>query len=76
MVLGIVALVIPFVGIVTGPLAIIFSTKAKKEMRFNGEGGNGLATAGLVTGILGCAGYALFLLLMVVGAMGSTAGGV
>lgn len=73
MVLGIVALLPIFVGIVTGPVAIVLAVKAKKDMAFKGEGGYGLATTGLVTGILGSVGWGLFLLLMFMGAL---AGGV
>ncbi|SDK60169.1 DUF4190 domain-containing protein [Streptomyces indicus] len=43
MILGIVSLVVPFIGIVTGPLAVISAVKGKTQMQFNGEGGNGLA---------------------------------
>lgn len=71
LVLGITTLVIPLVGLVTGPLAIVFCSKAKKDIARTGENGGGLATAGLVTGIIGSAGYGLFIAFMVLGAIAS-----
>ncbi|MEV5982888.1 DUF4190 domain-containing protein [Streptomyces sp. NPDC052114] len=69
MVLGVVSLVIPFIGIITGPLAIVFSLKGKKEALQCGEGRDGFATAGLVLGILGCVAYGLLLLLLILSAI-------
>ncbi|MBL1092622.1 MULTISPECIES: DUF4190 domain-containing protein [Streptomyces] len=68
MVTGIASLVIPFIGIVTGPLAIVLGTRARSEIQRTGQKGDGLAIAGLVTGIIGCVGYAIFLVLLIIGA--------
>jgi hypothetical protein len=67
LVLGIITCVIPFVGLLTGPAAIVLAVMAKKEIPLKGEGGSGFATAGLVTGIVGCAGYALWIMLLFFG---------
>ncbi|WP_323791522.1 DUF4190 domain-containing protein [Nocardioides sp.] len=40
-------------GILIGPVAIFLSIQAKKEIEVSGEQGGGMATAGLVLGILG-----------------------
>ena len=68
MVTGIVSLVVPFVGIVTGPLAIILAARARGEIRNTRQKGDGLAITGLVTGIIGCVGYAIFVLILIIGA--------
>ncbi|MEU9498143.1 DUF4190 domain-containing protein [Streptomyces sp. NPDC048196] len=68
MVTGIASLVIPFIGIVTGPLAIVLATRARSEIQRTRQKGDGLAIAGLVTGIIGCVGYAIFLVLLIIGA--------
>ncbi|MEX2975206.1 DUF4190 domain-containing protein [Streptomyces sp. C184] len=67
MVIGIASLVIPFIGIVTGPLAIIFAARARREIQHTGQKGDGMAIAGLVTGIVGCIGYAIFVVLLIIG---------
>ncbi|GAB7033801.1 DUF4190 domain-containing protein [Streptomyces sp. NPDC021749] len=74
MVTGIASLVIPFIGIITGPLAVILGTKARNEIRRTGQKGDGLAIAGLVTGIIGCVGYAIFVILLIIGAATGASG--
>ena len=69
MVLGIVSLVIPFVGLATGPLAIIFAAVQLRKA----APGRGMSIAGLTTGIIGCVCYTAFLVLLIIGA--STGGG-
>ena len=64
MVLGIVSLIVPFVGLATGPLAVIF---AGVQLRRHAPG-RGMSIAGLVTGIIGTALYAFFLVVIIVGA--------
>lgn len=68
LVLGIVSLVIPFVGIVTAPLGIIFAAVARKKNEHNGMG-----TAGMVTSIIAASGYTLWFLLLSVGVVGAAA---
>jgi hypothetical protein len=71
MVLGIVSLVSCCLGLVTGPLAIIFAVSAKKEIAASrgAQAGEGMATAGLVMGIIGTAVWAPLVLLWIVGAV-------
>ncbi|MFA5032923.1 MAG: DUF4190 domain-containing protein [bacterium] len=55
MVCGILSIILPFVGFILGVLAIIFSIVARNEIKHS-EGkivGTGMATAGLVCGIVG-----------------------
>ncbi len=73
MVTGIISLVVPFVGIVTGPLAVVLAARARSEIQRTGERGDGLAITGLVTGIIGCVGYGIFLLIIIFGAIAGAA---
>lgn len=70
MILGICTLVIPFAGFVTGPLAVILGAYGQSEVKKSRGAlkGGGMATAGLVTGIIGCVGYLGFFILMGAGA--------
>ena len=63
MVLGIVSLVIPFVGLATAPIAIAL---AGVSMRRH-EPGRGQAITGLTTGIVAASGYAAWLIMLAVG---------
>lgn len=55
MIVGIVSIVLCYLGALIGPAAIILSVLGKKDIkRSNGtQSGEGMATAGLVTGIVG-----------------------
>ncbi|MEJ9229693.1 DUF4190 domain-containing protein [Peribacillus butanolivorans] len=53
LILGILSLLIPFIGIILGILGLIFASKSKKEMAQSGEAGNGLVTAGKICSIIG-----------------------
>jgi hypothetical protein len=55
--MAILALVFAFVF---APLAIVFGHMARKQIRERGEGGSGLATAGLVCGYIFTALQAVF----------------
>ena len=58
LVLGIIGLFIA--GLILGIIAIVLSVKAKKQISANPQlGGEGRATAGLILGILGVAGWAI-----------------
>ena len=46
------------------PLAIVFGHVARKQIAQTGEGGRGLATAGLVLGYLGMAFFALLIVVL------------
>jgi hypothetical protein len=62
MILGIISLIC--FGIVVGPIAIVLSIMAKKEIEASGgrQTGGGQATAGLVLGILGAVFTVLYLI--------------
>lgn len=53
LVLGILSLVIPWVGFILGIIAIVYYLKAKKAIKITNEKGNGMALAGLICGIIG-----------------------
>lgn len=55
MIVGIVSIVVCYVGVLIGPVAIVLAVQAKKDIRrSNGtQTGDGMATAGLITGIVG-----------------------
>jgi hypothetical protein len=55
MITGIVSIVFCYLGVLIGPVAIVLSVQGKKDItRSNGtQTGEGMATAGLVTGIVG-----------------------
>jgi NADH:ubiquinone oxidoreductase subunit 6 (subunit J) len=66
MVLGILSIVIPYVGFVIGIIAIVLSSLSLKEIKRTGEQGRGMAIAGLVCGIVGTALYAVILVIVIV----------
>lgn len=55
MIVGIVSIVFCYLGVLIGPVAIVLAVQAKKDIkRSNGtRTGDGMATAGLITGIVG-----------------------
>lgn len=53
LILGILALLIPFMGIILGVFGLIFASSGKKEIAQSGESGMNLATAGKVCSIIG-----------------------
>ena len=55
MIVGIVSIVFCYLGVLIGPVAIVLAVQGKKDIkRSNGsQGGDGMATAGLITGIVG-----------------------
>ncbi|MEV7396138.1 DUF4190 domain-containing protein [Aeromicrobium sp. NPDC092404] len=55
LVLGIVSIVLCYLGVLIGPGAIVFGVLGKKDIKqSNGtQTGDGMATAGIVTGIIG-----------------------
>lgn len=66
LVLGILAIVVPYVGFVLGIIAIVFAKLSFTEIRQRGEQGRGLAVAGLVCGIIGTALYAIIIAILVI----------
>jgi hypothetical protein len=65
MVLGILSIVIPYLGIIIGIIAIVFASISLKGIKRNQEQGRGMAIAGLVCGIVGTAIYALIILFVI-----------
>ncbi|WP_419883124.1 DUF4190 domain-containing protein [Peribacillus sp. B-H-3] len=53
LVLGILSLIIPFLGILLGIIGLIISFPSLKEIKNTGEGGRGMAIAGRVCSIIG-----------------------
>ncbi|MEC0239671.1 DUF4190 domain-containing protein [Paenibacillus dokdonensis] len=65
LVLGILSLMIPYVGFILGIIAIVLASLAFKEIKRRNEGGRGLAIAGLVCGICGTALYGIIILIVI-----------
>ncbi|MFD6443343.1 DUF4190 domain-containing protein [Peribacillus sp. NPDC060186] len=53
LIMGVLSVLIPFIGIILGILGLIFASKSKQEMAKSGESGKGLLTAGKVCSIIG-----------------------
>lgn len=66
MVLGILSLIIPYIGLIFGIIAIVMASLSFKEIRRTGEQGRGMAVAGLVCGIIGTALYTIILLVVII----------
>ncbi|MBL0385290.1 DUF4190 domain-containing protein [Tumebacillus sp. ITR2] len=66
MILGIVSLVIPYVGLITGIIAMVLSSSSKKDIARTGQQGHGMATAGFVTGLIAVILYAIVILLFII----------
>ncbi|MBD0381950.1 DUF4190 domain-containing protein [Paenibacillus sedimenti] len=66
MVLGILSIIVPYIGLILGIIAIVFSRIASKEIQARGEQGKGFAIAGLVCGIIGTALYAIIIVVLVI----------
>ncbi|WP_339314755.1 DUF4190 domain-containing protein [Paenibacillus sp. FSL R10-2734] len=65
-VLGILSIVVPYIGFLFGIVAIILSALSLKEIRIRYEQGRGLAIAGLVCGIVGTLIYAILILFFII----------
>lgn len=67
---AIVALVLGIIGLVvcqlTGPAALLFGLKARREIRTTGEQGDGMALAGVITGAIATALLALAVVALIV----------
>ena len=53
LILGILSVMMPFIGFVLGIVGLIFSFQAIKEINLSNEKGNGLAIAGRILSIVG-----------------------
>jgi uncharacterized membrane protein len=66
LVLGILSLGIPYIGLILGIIGIVFSKKAFREIEQYNYNGKGMAIAGLVTSIVGCAIYGIIILIFII----------
>jgi len=76
LVLGILGIVIPYIGLILGIIAIVIARSSLNEIKRTGEQGRGMSIAGLVCGIVGTALYSLiflFLIVVAIIAFGSSA---
>jgi hypothetical protein len=70
MVLGIVSILFCYLGVLIGPVAVVFSVLARRDIDARlpqPMNGRGMATAGLVTGIIGTLIWAAVIALIIVG---------
>lgn len=65
--LGILAIVIPYIGFILGIIGVIFSSKALSEIRTRHENGYGLAIAGRICSIVGIVLQLIILFLVFLG---------
>lgn len=65
LVLGILSIMIPYIGFFLGIVAIILSSLSFKEIKKRNEQGRGLSIAGLVCGIISTVLYGILLLIVV-----------
>lgn len=65
LVLGIVSIVIPYVGFLPGIVGIILGAMSLKEIKQNGEQGHSMAIGGLVCSIIGTILWGIILLIVI-----------
>lgn len=65
LILGILSIIVPYIGFILGIIAIIFASISLKEIKNKNEQGRGLAIAGLVCGIVGTVLYGIILAFLV-----------
>lgn len=51
--MGILSIVVPFLGLIIGSMGVAYSRRAGKEIAVSGETGGRLATSGFVCSIIG-----------------------
>ncbi len=66
LVLGVLSIIVPYIGFLLGIVAVILSALSLKEIRIRYEQGRGLAIAGLVCGIVSTLLYAILILFFVI----------
>ncbi|HEU5140946.1 MAG TPA: DUF4190 domain-containing protein [Bacillales bacterium] len=66
MVLGILAVVVPYIGLILGIIAIVFAKGSMDAIKKTGEAGRGMAVAGLVCGIVAVGLYAILILFAII----------
>ena len=67
LVLGILSIVIPYLGFILGIIAIVLGHQSKKELDQNGGEGRSMAVAGFVCGIVGTSLWVLLDLFIAIG---------
>ncbi|AZK46452.1 DUF4190 domain-containing protein [Paenibacillus lentus] len=65
LVLGILAIITPYLGFFIGIIAIIFASLSFKEIKVTREKGHGLSIAGMVCGIIGTVIYGIIFLIVI-----------
>lgn len=65
--LGILSLIIPYIGLILGIIGVIFSAKSLKEIDLSNQQGRGLAISGKVCSIVGICLQALLIILLILG---------
>jgi hypothetical protein len=63
--LGILSIILPYIGLVFGIVGLVLSSKSIKEIDNSNENGRGLAISGKVCSIVGISIHALLILLMI-----------
>jgi hypothetical protein len=53
MVLGICSITLCYLGVILGPLALVYASKGMAQVNMHGVRGRGMAMAGRITGIIG-----------------------
>lgn len=66
LILGVLAILIPIIGIVLGILGLIFASNSKKEMLQSGDSGMNLALTGKVCSIIGIIINSILILILLV----------
>lgn len=72
LVLGILSIMLPYIGFILGIVAIVLSSLSFKELKKSNEQGKGMSIAGLVCGIVGTVLYGLIILFVVIVAVAYT----
>ncbi|GGA85528.1 DUF4190 domain-containing protein [Ornithinibacillus halotolerans] len=65
LVLGILSIVIPYMGLILGIIGLVLAHGALKEIVVSGQEGRGLAIAGRVTSIVGVCIWGVFFLFLI-----------
>ncbi|KAB7672048.1 DUF4190 domain-containing protein [Bacillus sp. B1-b2] len=64
--LGILSIIVPYIGLILGIIGLIFASKSIKEIESYKQEGRGLATSGKVCSIVGICLQVLLLLLLAI----------
>ena len=67
LVLGILAVVIPYLGLILGIVGLILAGSSLKEITMTNQGGRGMAIAGRVTSIVGICIWGILIVFIIIG---------